>query len=81
MHALIQGKYFNNKEQVVEGFMSLVKVMDLSFNTEFANLFVGETCYKQIEKNLNGGKLAYKNTVMRAMIPVLQGGKLTNEVK
>jgi len=46
MHELIQGKYFNNKEQVVEGFMSLVKVANLANKTEFANAFVGETCLK-----------------------------------
>jgi hypothetical protein len=58
---LIAGKYFNNKEQIVEGFMSIVKIAELWNNIEFANKYVGNICYKQIEKNLSGGKLGYKN--------------------
>ena len=60
MQELIAGKYFNNKEQVVEGFMSIVKIAHLWSIPEFANTFVGDICYKQIEKNLSG-KLGYKN--------------------
>jgi len=46
MQELIAGKYFNNKEQVVEGFMSIVKIAHLWSIPEFANTFVGDICYK-----------------------------------
>ena len=66
MHALVQGKYFNNKEQVVEGFMSLIRIANLSNNVDFANQYVGDTCYKQIDKNITQ-KIGFKNQMIKAM--------------
>lgn len=37
MQELIAGKYFNNKEQVVEGFMAIVKVARMWNSQAFAN--------------------------------------------
>jgi negative regulator of replication initiation len=65
LHQLVAGKYFNNKETVVEGFMALIKVGNLANASDFANSYVGDTCYKQIEKNLQGGKLGYKNQILK----------------
>jgi hypothetical protein len=47
LHSLIQGKYFNNKEVVVEGFISLLKMMQsiLLNNPDFVNSYV-QTCLK-----------------------------------
>jgi hypothetical protein len=42
----VGGKYFNNKESVVEGFMALIKVGGLAKQAEFVNQYVGDTCYK-----------------------------------
>jgi hypothetical protein len=50
LHALIAGKYFNNKEEVVLGFMSLVKVGNLCSNQAFVDRYVGETCLRQVQK-------------------------------
>jgi hypothetical protein len=81
MQELIAGKYFNNKEQVVEGFMSLVKIARLWSVPEFANKFVGEICFKQIEKNIDG-KLGYKNQIIKSQLVVLENSKVvTQEVK
>lgn len=50
IHALISGKYFNNKEALVDGFMALLKVFQsLLNNVAFVNQFAG-TCLSQIEK-------------------------------
>lgn len=68
MHGLVAGKYFNNKDQVVEGLMSLIKLMGLEGNGEFANTFVGTTCFQQIEKNLVGGKMDYKNIMLKSVL-------------
>jgi len=40
--------------------MALIKIANLANNAEFVNLYVGETCYKQIEKSMSG-KLGFKN--------------------
>lgn len=76
------GKYFNKKESVVEGFMALIKVGGLAKQAEFVNQYVGDTCYKQVEKNLQGGNLAYKNQVLRSMLQIIEGSKVVkSEVK
>ena len=81
MHTLIAGKYFNNKEQVVEGFMALVKIANLANNAEFVNLYVGETCYKQIEKSMSG-KLGFKNQMVKSLSQILETSKtIRKEVK
>jgi len=78
----VGGKYFNNKESVVEGFMALIKVGGLAKQAEFVNQYVGDTCYKQVEKNLQGGKLAYKNQILRSMLQIIEGSKVVkSEVK
>ena len=46
LHSLVAGKYFNNKEEVVVGFMSLVRSGNLANDPIFANAYVGDTCYK-----------------------------------
>jgi len=46
LHELVAGKYFNNKETVVEGFMALIKAGNLPNKPEFVNAYVGDTCYK-----------------------------------
>ena len=78
---LIAGKYFNNKEQVVEGFMAIVKIAQLWNNQPIANKYVGEICFKQIEKNLNG-KLGYKNQIIKSQMVFLEASKvIVPEVK
>ena len=78
---LIAGKYFNNKEQVVEGFMAIVKIAQLWNNQGIANKYVGEICFKQIEKNLNG-KLGYKNQIIKSQMVFLEASKvIVPEVK
>ena len=62
--------------------MSIVKIAQLWNNVEFANNYVGNICYKQIEKNLNGGKLGYKNQIIKSQILVLENSKVIQaEVK
>lgn len=76
LHALVGGKYFNNKAQVVEGLMSLVKLMNLHQNAVFANIFIGATCYQQIEKNITGGKTEFKIVMLKSALGVLEGSKV-----
>ena len=46
LHSLIGGKYFNNKETVIEGFMSLIKVNEkLTTDVLFVNQYT-DTCLK-----------------------------------
>ena len=66
MKDLVEGKYFNNKEVVVEGYVTLVKTAGLFSNQDFSKNFIGETCFKQIEKNLTQ-RLLYKNTILKVM--------------
>lgn len=62
--------------------MSIVKIAQLWNNAEFANNYVGNICFKQIEKNLNGGKLGYKNQIIKSQILVIENSKvIKSEVK
>mmetsp|Transcript_10422 Transcript_10422/g.10458 ORF Transcript_10422/g.10458 Transcript_10422/m.10458 type:complete len:191 (-) Transcript_10422:710-1282(-) len=47
IHQLIQGKYFNNKEMVVEGFIAILKILDQTLlnKAEFVNGYL-ETTFK-----------------------------------
>ena len=43
---------------------------------------MGDTCYKQVEKNLQGGKLAYKNKILMSMLQIIEWSKVVKgEVK
>jgi len=59
--------------------MELVKVSGLSGNAEFVNTYVGDTCLKQIEKNLNGGKLGFKNQMLRSLLKILESSKVISK--
>ena len=54
--------------------MSLVKIANLQANSEFVNAYVGETCFKQIERNLNS-KMGFKNQMMKSMLQFLENSK------
>ncbi len=79
LHSLIQGKYFNNKEVVVEGFISLLKMMQsiLLNNAEFVNNYV-QTCLKQIEK-FQDQKLGYKNWIIKSLAVCLEKSEMIYE--
>ena len=69
MYDLISGKYFNNKELLVESFIKVMGLMeqaspwrkDLDFSIQFV-----QTCLKQIEK-FNLSNLQYKNKMLECM--------------
>lgn len=82
MHQLIAGKYFNNKGEVVEGFNQLISVANKAQNVEFVNAYAGDTCYKQIEKNLTGGAFAFKNVMLNSLLSILKKSRaIKPEVK
>ena len=62
--------------------MALIKAGNLANQPQFANNYVGETCFRQIEKNLEGGKLGYKNQILKALLQIVEASKvLSKEVK
>ena len=69
MYDLISGKYFNNKELLVESFIKVMGLMeqaspwrkDLDFSIQFV-----QTCLKQIEK-FNLSNLQYKNKILECL--------------
>ena len=77
LHSLIGGKYFNNKETVIEGFMSLIKVNEkLTTDVVFVNQYA-DTCLKQIEK-FTESRLGYKNQVIKALTQLYQLSKVVS---
>lgn len=79
LHGLIQGKYFNSKEKVVEGFSALIATANLArTNGPFINTYLGETCFKQVEKHLSS-HLAYKNQILTSMKPLLETSPLVSD--
>jgi hypothetical protein len=73
MHSLVAGKYFNNKEQVLEGFLALLQLMNLQNDVLFVNSFLGTTCLQQVEKNIASGN--YKIAMLKCMLSVLEASK------
>jgi hypothetical protein len=61
--------------------MTLIKIGNFSTSIEFTNNYIGDTCFKQIEKNLTS-KLGFKNQMIRSMNQILETTKvLKKEVK
>ena len=69
MFELINGKYFNNKELLVDSFCKLMSLMETSSpwckNKDFKIEFL-QTCIKQIEKFTNQNP-SYKNKMIESM--------------
>eukprot|EP00347_Sterkiella_histriomuscorum_P023653 403333856 len=70
LQVLIAGKYFNDKETVIDGYMALLKLNQRYLNNaDYMNNYV-DICLKQVEK-YSESKLVYKNKIINSLSSTL----------